>query len=221
TAKASEEEVLRQLLDGLYRFGQRHWRYGFCRVVSADGSCTFGSTVVSPRDFRLKCDRAADPPICWCPARTLIEGDPTFNFGDCFKFSDTLQLVAGTTGLIVGQSEIEGETGLGFGTRPELRSLDPAFAGNLRCGYRPKLPCAYVFGNHSLVFLDPLFFDSTFGRVYQSDSEPIAASVIAGEGDVQFPSFWACLRPGDYGTFPFYQEAPSCKRDPSRPATFG
>jgi hypothetical protein len=225
-ATASEEEVLRTVLDGLYSYGQGHWRYGFCQISTDGKTCTFGSTVVSTGDPHLQCSPSRNPPICWCPWTTLVEGDSTFNFGDCFKYSDALQFIAAATGVAVGQGETQGANRQGLATRPGLRSLDPAFAGNLWCGNPPQPPCAYTFGNHSLVVLplqdDLLFFDPTFGQVYTTQNGPVGASVCGGfSGNLQFPSFLACLRPGDYGTFPFYQSAASsCPRDESRPAFF-
>jgi hypothetical protein len=216
-AEATEAEVLEEMLDGLYAYGQRHWRYGYGSLL-AGGSCQ------GPCRF---CAGKAGAPCrckCTCPWPSLLEDDPTCDFGDCFVFAAVLQNLANLMGVMVGPTlQIPREEGLGFTTRPSFHALDPAFPGNLECGSR-TLPCSYLFPVHALIRLHDVIYDPTFGRTFGSPSNLIAQRVTQQQGkDEILETNVACFLRTGYGGWPFYLERPrpeDCALDRTSPVRF-
>ena len=129
--RATESEVLKALLAGLYRYGQEHWRYGYGLPAKACEFCFGGEK--------------ADTCSCRCDWWRLVDEQDPCKSGDCFKFTAVLQNIAALMGLVITQKTESGPS-LGFSTRPRLRSLDPAFKGNLACGSRHS-PCSVSFSD--------------------------------------------------------------------------
>jgi hypothetical protein len=224
TKNAGEQEVADRLIDGLFYFGQRRWRYGLCTIEG--NSCVFGDTRV--RTAGLLCNRNPGYRICKVDWTELVRAERDRNFSDCYQFSSAFEYIAATMG-IGGMVEVEelGRLKLGFMTRPPTRSLDPAFGGNLDCGPR-NLACAFTFYNHDLRRRGGRFYDATFGGIYGSAGEVAFQSVVK-ERDGNMLSYerdTACRKGFGYGNFSEWQElAPeasqSCTVEVSDKAMFG
>ncbi|HWM90175.1 MAG TPA: hypothetical protein VN493_05360 [Thermoanaerobaculia bacterium] len=225
TAGATEDQVVATILENLYAYGQRHWRYGYCRIRG--NLCQFGETSVHAGTCGLQCFPLYS--LCRCDWFRLVEPGSPCNFADCFVFSDVLQYmsaVMGVGGLVPQQ--VRGDKQQGFTTRRPLQSIDPAFTGNVECQPGGK-PCEYLFLNHALLLRgcrpDDLgsgaqgcqIFDATFGKVYRNLSELIAANADEWGLNILFPEKLACFRRSGYGMFRFYQEVPRPLADESRP----
>ncbi|HYN21333.1 MAG TPA: hypothetical protein VE078_10265 [Thermoanaerobaculia bacterium] len=210
-ATKTEAEVMESLLNGLYEYGQRHWRYGY----GTGSPCLF-------------CAGPGSPCQCPCSWSNLVEDDPC-NFGDCFVFSAVLQNMAGLMGLLASlPNQIEGAHNLGFLTRPSFRAIDPAFPGNAKCDPR-EVPCSYLFPTHGVSSLHDVVYDATFGRSYPEPSarEPsalIAQNVTEPVGqDRVLERNVACFTGLGYGGWPFYIERPllpDCAIDATSPVRF-
>lgn len=201
TRAAGEQAVADRILDGLFYFGQRRWRYGLCAIEGE--TCVLGSTRVSTAGLRCNCTYG----ICKLDWTELARAEGERNFSDCYQFSSAFEYIAATMG-IGGMVEVEelGREKLGFQTRPTTRSLDPAFAGNLTCGRR-NLACAFTFYNHDLRQRGGRIYDATFGNVYGSASELVFESVTERAGEMLAFDQDAALRTGiGYGNFTSWRE---------------
>ena len=210
-ATTPESELLAAMLRGIYAHGQRSWRYGFCK--SADGWCQFGRTRIeaSSKKIQGNCFKAPSDgvTVCKCLSEFVVAGD-SCNFTDCFGFTEILQAsaaVQGSTGFFP-ITEL-GAQGKGFALPTGARSLDPSFAGDLTCGER-NTPCAYIFGNHSLLGRPGQRYDPTFGKIYQGVQGLINESAeqwsAAFGTEALFPSFRACPGQRGYGQFRLYRK---------------
>jgi hypothetical protein len=219
-AAATETQVVAQILARLYSHGQRHWRYGYCRIEG--NRCVFGATSLPfPPDPGSGLECFPQYHVCRCSWGALVEGRGGCNFGDCFIFSDALYYLSAVMGVGgLTNQQVFGRNQQGFATAGWIRSLDPAFPGNYSCvGDRA---CSYLFFNHDLLTRGhcpslstglgggPLcqIFDPTFGRVYSNLGELIGASADDWNLNVEFPQSRACLQRSGYGLFLFYRETP-------------
>ncbi|MFL6290826.1 MAG: hypothetical protein ACJ759_08030 [Thermoanaerobaculia bacterium] len=176
TADRPESEALEEILHGLYDYGQRRWRYGYCTIGPEDIGCRFGLTEVPVSSPSLN---VLSETLATCKWSALVEDDRLCNFTDCFGFSRIFDYISATMGIGgLEDQEVKGSRGKGFGAHGWLRSLDPAALGNLECGER-ELQCAFLFNVHDLRKRDGLSYDSTFGRVYTDLSELIATNILA------------------------------------------
>ncbi|HEX5717018.1 MAG TPA: hypothetical protein VF179_12715, partial [Thermoanaerobaculia bacterium] len=202
TGNAREQEVADRLLEGLFYFGQRNWRYGVCSIEG--DTCVLGDTRVSTAGLRCNCTYQ----ICKVDWTELVRAEGERNFSDCYQFSSAFEYIAATMG-IGGMVEVEerGRCGFGFMTRPPVRSLDPAFAGNLLCGPR-NLPCAFTFSNHDLRQRGGRVYDATFGGIYGSASELVFQNVVKErEGNtLTFERDAACSAGMGYGNYSRWHE---------------
>jgi Dockerin type I domain len=141
-----ETTILRNLLGGLYNYGQANWRYGY-HFVSAIERCRWE-------------DLAADPITC--------------NYSDCHIFSQVFQNIAGTLGIAGFSSPVitKGAQGTGFVTTGSP-SLDPAFPGNAR-PFAGGAYDRYAFGEHSLRKKGTKYYDATFNGIYSTETAFIA-----------------------------------------------
>jgi hypothetical protein len=215
-ARATEAQVLEKMLEGLYAYGPRHWRYGY--ASSSAGAFCDGPCLFCKADAPCRCR-------CPCPWPNLLADNPACDFGDCFTFAAILQNLAGLMGVPVGPTlQIpEKKDQPGFMTRPSFDSLDPAFPGNVDCGGR-GLPCTYLFPVHALIELHGVFYDPTFGRSFDRLSDLIAQRVIwlSGKNEVLETSV-ACFTGMGYGGWQFYVERPrleDCVLDLTSPVKF-
>ena len=234
---AEADAILAALMRGIYAYGQKHWRYGYCQVQD-DGGCIFpGDPKSDPSSSQLDCGlvtyepgdpRGAGSKLCKCTWQELLDDESGCQFGDCYAFSDVLYNLAGIQG-IGGMCEIQitGTYELGFSTLRSARSLDPRFPGNLLCG-ESAAPCQYLFSSHALVSRDRIFYDTTFDRIYEEPDGAIDKDVRNSLGRVvQFAGgpTQACFRRTGYGTWPFYSAASlllpdSCPIDRRQPVAF-
>ena len=214
TLKDSEAAVLQTMLQGMYAAGQQQWRYSLC--WKADGGGCNLSGQFYPAN-QLNC--ADTLPYCKCHWHFLVGTiDPSqdCNFTDCFGFTSIFHYLAAVQGIggLVPFAE-RGRYKRGFTTPPTLRSLDPAYRGNVNCGYRDNQACAYFFGIHSLQRRrDPKrIYDATFGAIYQDLGQIVQQSLtcwsqpgLAGE----LESFGIAPTSGilGYGFFIFYNLVP-------------
>ena len=190
-AEHGETDVLEAIGQGLYRYGTDHWRYGYAKKVD-DKTYRFllaendaGKTTV---EYQLENDLGdlcgGDADYCKCPWKTLVDSKAQCKFGDCYTFSHVLHSMAGVMGVGgLRPVMIQGQGNRGFLTKP-VPSLDPKFAGSVRC--EEDESCGfYYFGNHSLRLRDQTYHDATFGKRYADADEPIAWSrtVQASGGD--------------------------------------
>ena len=183
TAQAREGDVLKAMLDGVYRYGQAHWRYGsFDNVVRQGGS----------DNYRPECGTSG---WCQCSWQQLVAEKTSCNFANCYQFSEVLQFTASILGIGVLQpTVIKGENGVGFVTPPNVPSLDPRFIGNIHC-WEGECP-SYLFSSHSLRLRDGVYYDATFNRTYASPSEPIYESIeLAQDGAKKLTSIDDMLCP--------------------------
>ncbi|MCP4592072.1 MAG: hypothetical protein GY842_15165, partial [bacterium] len=151
-----EAELLRTLLNGIYRYGQQNWKYGYLEK-DQDGGYKFNDHQVLDADqvqeVGLVCSGSSDD-WCKCPWTALVMDDSPCYVGDCYIFADVFQNMAATLGIggvteyiITGVIEGSGEKGQGFSTPDKSKSLDPRFPSNIIC----KPPCpSYVFTTHSV-----------------------------------------------------------------------
>lgn len=215
----TEQEVADRLLDRLFYFGQRRWRYGLCRIEG--DTCVFGDDRVSTQG--LRCNSTYG--ICKLYWSELVRSEGDRNFSDCYQFSSAFEYIAATMG-IGGMVEVEelGRWKRGFMTQPPTRSLDPAFAGNLLCGPR-DLACAFTFLNHDLRRRGGRFYDATFGGIYDSADELVFQSVKKRDPKtLSFGGDTACSTGKGYGQFDSWREmAPEIcmPKLPGGEATFG
>ena len=210
-SRDSEPAVLKTLLQGMFANGQRAWRYSLCQQ-NADGCSLDGQ---SYPEGELVC---SGPPLSVCKCRwplVLETSNPSAdcNFTDCFGFTDILHFMAavqGVGGLM--PFEEKGRHGLGFSTPPTARSIDPAFTGNVTCGYR-KLPCAYFWVNHSLQRRHHPYriYDATYGEVHRDISQVVDQSLACwgvpyDNGNLK--TFGIAFTGPGYGNFSFYSLQP-------------
>lgn len=221
TAESPEADVLRAILDGLYRHGGASWLYGFANKIDA-GVYHFPLAAEKSGtkrvEYRLDADEieltcyGGSPPYCQCPWQALVAADALCDFASCYRFSETFQAIAGVMGVGgLRAVVIKGAVGAGFVTIP-ARSLDPRFPRNVRCGTSAEECLPYYFSSHSLRARDGLLYDATFGRTYETPSEPVALSRATSIGRVmtflEAPRHHLySLREG-YGTWPFYLRLP-------------
>ncbi|MFL6291458.1 MAG: hypothetical protein ACJ759_11245, partial [Thermoanaerobaculia bacterium] len=131
TRDKTEQEVADRLLHALFLYGQRRWRYGSCRIEK--DMCVFGPTEVSMTGLHCNCGRGT----CKLDWTELVSAEGDRNFSDCYQFSSAFEYVAATMGIGgMVEEEVLGSDGVGFVTKATIRSLDPAFGGNLKCGPR-------------------------------------------------------------------------------------
>lgn len=228
-AGTREGEPLPALLDGISRFGGRHWRYG----SFSDGSEKVGNTCVLDPS-RPVCDRSGWCHCCW---QALAAGDPLCNYGSCYEFSEVLSGVAATLGIGgLVPVVISGADDAGFATQPGIYSLDPKFKGNVYCQLSPSRCPPYLFSSHSLRQRDGRYYDSTFNRIYQEKEEPIYRSLKKEKGNqdrlYRFVASRniACQLGDGYGDWSYFSYPPPpgsdssplslCPVAPGRPATF-
>ena len=211
-ATSQESDVPLRILSEMYRYGQHHWRYGYCRKQGT--TCVFDSTTLPTSELSCFED------ICKCPWQALIERGDRCNFANCFTFTEVLTYMSAMMG-VGGLAEITpmGSRNLGFATQPWLRSFDSAFPGNLKCGSR-DLPCSYVFDIHSVLVFDRVLYDATFGQTYPGIEGLIAASVLEATpaGNMIFRDYDACFVGSGYGQWPFYQQRAPGSCTPAAPA---
>src|SRR5215213_2094465 len=222
TRDAGEQEVADRLLNGLFYFGQRRWRYGLCTIEG--DTCVIGDTRVPTAGLRCNCTYG----ICKLDWTELVQAEGDRNFSDCYQFSSAFEYIAATMG-IGGMVEVEefGLLNLGFMTRPGAGSLDPAFAGNLLCGPR-DLACAFTFYNHDLRRRGGRVYDATFGGIHGRAGEVAFQSVVKERdgNTLSFERDTACRAGMGYGNFSSWHElAPeasqSCAMPVSGKARFG
>lgn len=195
-AEADEDAVLAALHQGLYRYGGRHWRYGYASREELDGEERYvfplretdaGRTgiqyALDDDSYEMHC--YGDPAICKCPWQALADPESLCNFSDCYVFSDVLHAMAGTLGIGgLVPAKIRGTGHRGFLTR-EGRSLDPQLPGLVALdpddesedAYKTGL---YYFGSHSLRLRSGTYYDATFGQTYVDPEEPIDVNRTGG-----------------------------------------
>lgn len=238
TAADPERAVFPKMVDGMFAYGQRSWRYGYCLKTKDPKDpqkevCVFNDTILGAVGSAWTTTIPADSPDLVCPIDdqcvctwdAIVRQGSTCNFGDCFAMTDVLHYIsatAGAGGLV--PEEVEGNHDNGFTTHGTNRPFDPGSLGNLLCGER-DLPCAFLFAVHSLRSRDGQLYDPTFGRVYTSLGELYAASIRKWAGlEALFKEFRACpLKPG-YGQFLMFRQqalTSKCTLDERRPAVFG
>ncbi len=154
---ATEGEVLAQMLQALYDFGEAHWRYG---------------SFPSPRTRRSQ--YCFDSGFCFCNWQFLVQRGQPCDFANCYQFCDAWEGITATLG-IGGYDYIisEGSAGGGLVTKTAFRSFDHAFVSNAICTGDDLCP-AYVFSSHNLRGRDGLLYDPTFGQIYRHLAAPIA-----------------------------------------------
>jgi hypothetical protein len=148
--KILDTDILTDLLSGIYSYGDAHWRYGYVNW----GTCSASSLISEP----------------------LGAGGPTCDYGDCYRFSEVLDLLAGTLGLASLQQVSEHGTTGAFVT-VATASLDNDFRGQVE-----PLPMPdddfdrYRFSSHSLrkQVGASNFYDATFNGIYALQDEFIA-----------------------------------------------
>jgi len=219
---APKAEVPQRILRAMYSYGQRNWRYGYCKPDPTKNICVFEGDTEVPKN-QVECS-PGEPQVCKCPWNSLIREGDRCNFANCFTFSEVLQYLSGVMGVGgLGTRDPKGAWGKGFATQPWLRSFDPRFPGNLLCG-STGLACSYAFDVHSLRELDGQLYDGTFGAIYSNILGLIDQSVLEVKDDnLKFRDFQACYQSQGYGQWPFYREAvleKECPKDVTRPASF-
>jgi len=216
---APKAEVPQRILRAMYSYGQRNWRYGYCKPDPTKNICVFEGDTEVPKDQVICSD--GDPQVCKCPWNSLIRARDPCNFANCFTFSEVLQFLSGVMGVGgLGTRDPRGARDKGFATQPWLRSFDPRFPGNLLCG-STGVACSYAFDVHSLRELDSLLYDATFGAIYSNILGLIGQSVLEIKDDnLKFRDSQACYQSQGYGQWPFYREAAECPKDVTRPASF-
>ncbi|HEX5715330.1 MAG TPA: hypothetical protein VF179_04175 [Thermoanaerobaculia bacterium] len=200
---ATEREVANTILNQLYEFGQRRWRYATCTISGS--VCILGATSLPTGE--LLCNFPDH--LCKSHWDDLVEGDANRNFADCYIFSQVMQYIAATMGVGgMVPHQTFGSHRLGFVTHATARALDPEFTGNLMCGER-QAPCAYTFYNHDLRRWGHLVYDATFGGIYHHSDELFSQSVTQfTDFSVTFEQGGACFKGTGYGGFPSFVEAP-------------
>ncbi|HRF44396.1 MAG TPA: hypothetical protein PLD30_09150 [Candidatus Competibacteraceae bacterium] len=154
---SDETAILKNLLSGLYAYGQANWRYGY----------QFGPVI--------KCrweDLAADPISC--------------NYSDCYVFSDIFENMAGTLGVSgLIDHRVYGAKNKGFITTGSP-SLDPRFTGNAR-PFTATTYDRYRFSSHSLRKRGAGYYDATFNGIYLSDTAFISWNIDGKNSDLDGP----------------------------------
>ncbi len=229
-ARATEADVLNTILEGIYRYGQEHWRYGYAEPqdsdagdsdesASSDGSATYlfplFSSDAGTSNVEYVIQEEAFQPTCFPPCKCtwigLVTTDSPCNFADCYVFSDVLQgisAVMGVGGLV--PLYIAGDAQVGFVTQPAA-SLDPAFKGSITCADTHETCYPYYFSSHSLRARDGVFYDATFDQVYSTSNESIGLS--KAKSNAQFMKFVDSSRTllslgTGYGGWGFYFDPP-------------
>jgi hypothetical protein len=208
-AQTKEDKALAKMVDGLYMYGQSHWRYGYCQIEGAN--CVFppGGPAVPRSTPDLEC--FPEYHVCRCTWEGLVKQGGTCNFGDCFMFSDTLQYIAAVMGICgLSDLQVTGNRNQGLATLAGIRSFDPDFPGNYtREGCSG--PCSYLFFNHDLRTRGKCpgstckIFDATFGQVYSNLDDMPIASATEWNLNVSFPRSLACFLHTGYGLFLYYR----------------
>lgn len=230
SAKDAEADVLSSLIEGLYRYGQSLWFYGYANAGAVEGTYEFPSLendtgtrvfhyTIEDERYRPKCNSSSR---CKCRWQGLVEKDPVCNFSDCYVFSDVLQAMAAVQGIGgLRYFALTGANGLGFVTQPG-QSLDPKFTGSVACTGKGPACYPYYFSSHSLRLRDGRYYDSTFGQIYRFPTEGIALSekmssdeVVVLANGLEFMSLKA-LGPS-YGTWKFYHVLPKTFLPPPIP----
>ena len=185
----TERDVMSQLLDRLYHYGQKHWRYGF--GIQDEEGYWFGGG-----DSKYRVDVSASEidlsdGTFRCTWQALMDEHSSCNFADCYIFSRVLQFAAATLGIggvtHCDDCIVRGEDDAGFMTVPGRESLDPGFKRNIYCGkdvatssQADPAPCnAYFFGSHSLVRRYDTYYDPTFAHTYKNPREAVGMSIQA------------------------------------------
>jgi hypothetical protein len=157
---STEQNTVQTLLNGIYYWGQGHWRYGYYFVP-----------------FVTKCN--------W---QDLVEGS-WCNFSDCYVFSDVLDNMSSVLG-ITGYTPITvsgANCGCCMFVTNGAPSLDHAFTGNAKpdAGSYDR----YVFGSHSLRLRNGEYYDATFNGTYAAFDQFIqwrmttcGTSQLSGDG---------------------------------------
>jgi hypothetical protein len=205
---AKEADVVEKILNNLYFFGQRNWRYGLCSLQGS--TCTFGGTKTPSDD--LYC--VPDGGFCKAHWFQMVEGDWQRNFSDCYVMTDILQYITATMGIGgMVDRQVFGYHEKGFMTRAVARAFDPAFAGNVSCGRRAE-PCSYTFWNHDLRKWGNRIYDPTFGSLYRKPQDVYGQSVVGGSDSLLFfEETTACIGKVGYGLWFFYREIPHAPGD--------
>jgi hypothetical protein len=226
----AEADVLSSLVEGLYRYGQSMWYYGYAHAAEAEDTYDFPSLstetgtravryTIEDERFRPKCNSSSR---CKCRWQGLVETGPVCNFADCYIFSDVLQAMAAVQGIGgLRYYALTGANGLGFVTEP-CESLDPKFTGTVACTVADPACYPYYFSSHSLRLRDDRYYDSTFGRIYRSPDEAIALSEKLSRDDLvvlaRGPEAMSLRALGSsYGTWNFYEVLPAAFLPPPVP----
>ncbi len=216
----SEVEVLEVLVDGLYRYGQRNWRYGYAKRLSdAGGSYEFpaagGNETYSVPPAELICYGES---YCKCHWQGLASGTSRCNFADCYNFSKTLHAISATMGVGGLVPVVErGERNSGYLTPPSARSVDPKFTGNVVCSGAPTC-YSYLFGNHSLRGRDGKIYDSTFGLIYDDVRQGIGTDIVSFQGRDRVladANAFAARAESQYGGWAFYDLTAARQQSPA------
>ncbi len=166
-ANATEEDILRQMVQRQYDYGSQKWRYG-----------SFPSAATEKIHFCF------DSGFCYCPWRYLVAAQVECDFANCYQFSNTFESLASTLGIGgFGYTILEGEGGAGILTKTDLASVDPRFQGNSRCDGSTEHCPAYVFGTHNLRYRDGYYFDPTYGSSYRGRTDGVAMSLKSTASD--------------------------------------
>ncbi len=218
-ADAGEEDVLRAIQSGLYRYGRAMWRYGYASEEGTDGSYLFplseGTGGGSEIHYTIEDDvlrpTCSSSDRCKCRWQGLVGLESPCDFADCYRFSETLQAMAAVMGVGgLRYIAISGEGQLGFLTEP-AQSIDPKFTGSVAClGEEECYP--YFFSTHSLRLRDEIYYDATFDRIYDHPAEPVALSKKHSTNDLV--AFFASARilysaGNRYGNWTFYADPPA------------
>ena len=142
--QTSDANILKNVLQGLYTFGENNWEYGY----------NFG-------------------PVTKCNWKDLLSNPITCNYADCYVFSNVFENMSGLLGIGGMTSVVKiGAIARGLFVTKAEPSLDPAFPGNAKPigGNYDR----YLFSNHSLRLRGGLYYDATFNGIYSTDTEFIA-----------------------------------------------
>lgn len=144
-------DVITRTLSNLYQYGGEHWKYTGVETQA----CTDWKHAQSTRDST------------W---QFLLDENNPCNSGTCFDFSNVLHSMCAVLGIggFMPEMVLSTGTGNGFVTPFNIRSLDPAFIGNVAPINDTSAYDAYFFGNHSLLEMNGYYFDATFNQIYTS-----------------------------------------------------
>lgn len=164
SGEQDEEGILAKLLNGLYKFGNANWRYGYY-FFSPLEKCDWEQLVANP----IACD-----------------------YADCHVFSEIFKNMAYTLGIKdLAYMTPEGSYEKGFITK-SFPSIDPSFDGNagplLELGYD-----RYVFSKHRVIWpykKGGFYYDATFNGIYVSLTDFIAYNLDGGQGTDTIGQFY-------------------------------